>query len=220
MKSLLLILLLVFISLKIQAQDRLRDIRGWEFHASVNHPISNKPGVRTFYGGGVGVNVIFKDTSRVCFKTGVEFNYFHTWDSWLYSGHFSNQTNIHYQYANLSIPAIVRFNRGDEFKLFLEFGAYLGISLGGEMRSTYSTYDPLSNYSFNGFKRENYSPGLSFTPMLGFGTRLPLSERVDLVLKPEFAFILNQENSESFNRHYFYARFCVGIHLKKKGNNK
>lgn len=172
--------------------------------------------MRTFYGGGIGVNVIFKDTNRVSFKTGVELNYFHTWDSWLYSGHFSNQTNIHYQYAILSIPAFVRFNLGNELKFLVEFGAYLGFSLGGEMRSTYSAYDPLSNYSFNGFKHENYVPGLSITPAIGFGTRVPLSERIDLVLKPEFAFMLNQENSESFNRHYFYARFCAGIHLNPK----
>ena len=216
MKRRILIIILVFISFAAVSQEKLKAIRGFEFHASVNHPISAKEGVRTFYGGGIGVNVIFKDTNRVSFKTGVELNYFHTWDSWLYSGHFSNQTNIHYQYAILSIPAVVRFNMGDEFKLFLELGAYLGISFGGDMRSTYSTYDPLSNYSFNGVKHENYSSGLSFTPMIGFGARVPLSERIDLVLKPEFAFMLNQENSESFNRHYFYARFCAGIHLNPK----
>ena len=214
MKRRILIIILVFISLTAESQEKQKAIRGFEFYASVNHPISAKEGVRTFYGGGIGANIIFNDTNQVSFKTGVEFNYFHTWDSWLYSGHFSNQSNIHYQYAILSIPAVVRFNMGDEFKLFLELGAYLGISLGGDMRSTYSTYDPISNYSFNGFKRENYFPGLSFTPMIGFGARVPLSERIDLVLKPEFAFMLNQENSESFNRHYFYARFCAGIHLK------
>jgi hypothetical protein len=217
MKSRLLVSFLVFISLITQAQNRERDIPGWEFHASVNHPISTKGGVRTFYGGGIGVNVIFKDTNRVSFKTGLELNYFHTWDSWLYSGHFSNQTNIHYQYAGLSIPALVRINFGNELNFLVEFGAYLGFSLGGEMRSNYFSYDPFSSESSNGFKYEKYVPGLSITPAIGFGTRLPLSNRLELLLKPELAFVKNANYGEdSFNNHFFYARFCAGIHLKPK----
>ncbi|WP_341907746.1 hypothetical protein [Fluviicola taffensis] len=217
MKKQILTILSILLSMLTQAQDRQKAIPGWEFHASVNHPISAKEGVRTFYGGGIGVNVIFKDTNRVSFKTGIELNYFHTWDAWLNSGNFSNQTNIHYQYSVLSIPALVRFNFGNELNFLVEFGAYLGFSVGGEMRSDYFSNDPFSNESVNGFKHENYTPGLSITPAIGFGTRLPLSNRLELLLKPEIAFTKNENYGEdSFNKHYFYARFCAGIHLKPK----
>ncbi|WP_343634571.1 hypothetical protein [Fluviicola sp.] len=191
------------------AQTKLKDIAGWEFHASANLPFR---GERTFFGTGMGVNMLIKDTGLVSFKTGLEVNYFHTWDKYLDAGNFTNQRNVHYQHALLSIPAIVRFNIGNDFKLLVELGGYLGITLGGEMRSDYSFYDPLSNAKFNGIKHESYFPGLAFTPTLGIGGRFPLSERIDLLLKPECAFVMYEEIKE----RYFYARLCAGIHLKPK----
>lgn len=191
------------------AQTELRNTIGWEFHGSANLPFRAE---RTFLGTGIGVNVLFKDTGLVSFKTGLEVNYFHTWDEYLDAGKFSNQRNVHYQYALLSLPAIVRFSMGKKVKLLAEFGGYLGVSLGGEMRSDYTSYDSLSNSQFNEIKRESYFPGLSFTPMVSVGGRFPLSERIDLLLKPECAFVL----SEEINARYFYARFCIGIHLKSK----
>lgn len=189
---------------------------GFELHVSVNHPLSSDNEARTFYGAGIGANVLFADTSLVSFKTGVEFNFFHTWDSRIYAGHFASQTNVHYQYVALAIPAIVRFSFGREFKLFIESGAYVGVGY-GKMRSDYSSYSPYNNTSFKGYRYDEYFPGLSFTPMFGLGGRFPLFDRMDLVLKPEFAFVLNEfgsDNGTEFNRGFFYAKLSLGIHLK------
>ncbi|MNK12760.1 hypothetical protein D3C87_308360 [compost metagenome] len=218
------LIILFFVSGSVFAQEQVQKttkqvISGFEFHASVNHPLSTKSNMRTFYGGGFGANMLFRSSRPVSFKTGVEFNYFHTWDESVYAGHLSGQTNIHYQYAVVSIPAIVRFDFGKKFKLFAELGGYLGIPVGGSRRADYSSYDPYNGTIFKGIKHESYTPGLSVSPTIGLGGRFPLSERIDLLLKPEFTFVISELDADSnpdFNKHFFYGRFCAGIHLKHR----
>lgn len=185
---------------------------GFEFHYSVNHASSLNTPDRTFFGGGIGGNVIFGE-KVVGFKTGVEFNFFHVWTPTLYAGHYTNQTNVHYQFVTLSIPAIVRFSFGEEFKFFVESGAYLGIGY-GKMKYDYFSWSAYNNPSVKGQESRDYFSGLSLTPTIGLGGRFPLSESVDLMLKPEFAFVMNQENNKGQITRFFYGRFCVGIHLK------
>nr|WP_294857979.1 hypothetical protein [uncultured Fluviicola sp.] len=206
---------------------------GFEFYYSVNHPLSSKED-RTFFGGGIGASVVFRDTKVFNFRTGTEVNYFHTWDESAYDGKMSYRRDLHYQYVVLSVPAFARLTFGDRFKWFLEAGAYVGICLGGNVQYTRISYGPSPNMSSTQENTESYRTGLSITPAASFGVRFPLSERIDFFLKPEFAVVKNNLGANNpfshknnyygpvnpakndFDYLYMYVRFCAGIHLKPK----
>ncbi len=224
MKQFLIILALIFSGFSVQAQQL-----GLEMHYSVNRTFGHSA-VNTYYGGGIGANVLFRDTSIFNIKTGLELNYFHTWDGSIYTSQMWTRKDLHYRYLVVSIPAFVRFTFGKRVKVFFEGGAYLGFSPTGKVRFTnvsYGSYpgDPTTTTEGSDF----YSTGVSISPAGGIGVRFPLSERLDLFLKPEFAFVKNkllggQSNGYGsgyggdydFNNRYTYLRLCAGLHLKTR----
>jgi hypothetical protein len=224
MKSILILIILLPLGAYTQKP-------GFEFHSSVNHPLSSKED-RTFYGAGIGTNILFRDTCVFNFKTGIEVNYFHTWDESAYGSKMWSRENVHYQYVVLSLPVFARLTFGDRFKLFLEAGAYLGICLDGQSKFSTTSHGMYpGDLSITKPTTNGYNTGLSITPAVSLGLRLPLSKHMDLVLKPEFAFVKNNlqdadlfsdkkknspyyGGSQDFNFSYMYVRFCVGIHLK------
>ncbi|MDF3027836.1 MAG: hypothetical protein K0S23_2143 [Fluviicola sp.] len=219
MKSIL--ILIILLPFGVSAQKP-----GFEFHCSVNHPLSSKED-RTFYGVGIGANILLRDTCLFNFKTGIEVNYFHTWDEGIYSGKMSSKKDLHYRYAVVSIPAFVRLTFGDRFKVFLEAGAYAGVCVAGKVRYTYTSYssspnDPTTTQE----SKDSYNNGLSISPAIGLGTRFPLLVRLDVFLKAEFALVIKGQQLSGntigsgyggdydFNYRYKYLRLCAGIHLK------
>ena len=222
MKQLLISFSLITCGSWVQAQP------GLEFHSSVNRPLSHSES-NTYYGGGIGANVLFRDTSVFNIKTGLEVNYFHTWDDRIYPSKTSSTRDLHYRYAVVSIPAFLRLTFGNRFKMFIEGGTYLGVSPGGKVRYTYTSYSMyFGQPSVKSEKNENYNTGLSISPAIGLGARFSLSERLDIFLKAEVAFVVknkrfyggtigsNYGGYYDFNYRYNYLRLCVGIHLKPK----
>ncbi len=222
MKQFLIILALIPVGFRIQAQP------GFEGHYSVNRPFGHTES-NTYYGVGIGANVLFRDASVFNIKTGLEVNYFHTWDDRVYSSHMSSRTDLHYRYAVVSIPAFLRLTVGNKMKVFIEGGTYLGVSPGGQVRYTYTSYssspnDPTTTHE----SKDSYKAGLFISPAIGLGTRFHLSERLDVFLKGEFAFVQSRRfsgnttigagygGSYDFNHRYTYLRLCAGIHLKPK----
>jgi hypothetical protein len=190
----------------------------FELHFSANHPLSSNPEDRTFYGGGFGANLVFRDNKPLSFKTGLEANFFHTWNKSVYLGHTSGESNVHYNLWNLSIPVLLRLNVGQKAKFFLEAGAYLGIPLAGSTTSTYhldATYPGGTNV--NELRKEKVGGYFSVSPAVSLGGIFPVSERVDLLLKPE---LLLQKNfgvydgpGNDFNERFVYIRLCLGIRI-------
>lgn len=191
MKTTLIILL--FIPFGIRAQGNI----GAEFHLSGNHPLIEGIGA-TFFGGGIGGNVIFRDTNTLGIKTGIEINYFHTSQSLSYK-------SSNYHTIVLSLPVMVRFSAGKKNKLFFEMGTYVGIGSGKSEVGKYSQY-------------ESYLPGLVISPAIGLGGRVSLSKRIDLLLRSELGLTLTDYHASYsvFDTSYSYVRFCAGIHLKPK----
>ena len=217
------LILLTLISFGTRAQNT-----GLEIHYSVNYTLSSASH-RSFFGAGIGANVIFRDNSTFNIKTGLEVNYFHTWDYSASGGKMSSRTNLHYQYAVVSFPAFARLTFGERFKWFMEAGAYVGICPGGKVRYTSTSYGPNPGQMSVAEYSQSYRTGLSVTPAAALGFRFSLSDRLDLFLKPEFAFVKSNLGPDSplstkddygpvshadFNDMYMYVRFCVGIHLK------
>ncbi|MNK12763.1 hypothetical protein D3C87_308390 [compost metagenome] len=75
MKELAAFFLFGLIGINSNAQS---GIPTFELHVSGSHTLENESGDRTFYGGGLGANVIFGDAHTISFKTGLEGNFFHT----------------------------------------------------------------------------------------------------------------------------------------------
>ena len=203
----------IFIFISLIPFAAWTQVPGFEFHASANLPL-NQGGI--YFGAGVGGNILFRENKIFNFKTGVECNFFHTWESSVFAGSMGSNTDVHYKYGVLSFPAIVRFSFGNEYKLFIETGVYLGVGY-GQMKYTYVSYSPYSSGSKSN-RSEDYFPGLTITPTVGLGGRIPLSTRIDLLLKSEFALNITDFDfdDKAFESWYIYPRFCAGIHLKPK----
>ena len=220
---------LILVPFGILAQRNI----GSEFHLSGNHPLIEGIGA-TFFGGGIGGNVIFRDTNIVGFKTGMEVNYFQTWVASAYQDKMSYRKNLHYRFAALTFPVFVRFNFGNRVRWFLEGGVYTGFGLGGNVTFSNIYYPSAPNDPTSVYQRsESCNSGLSITPAVGLGFRFPLSERIDFFFKPEFAYVRNKlqdvelfadktkfgpgyGGSYPYDFSYMYVRVCAGIHLKPK----
>lgn len=191
MKTILIILL--FIPFGIRAQRNI----GSEFHLSGNHPLIEGIGA-TFFGGGIGGNVIFRDTNTLGIKTGIEINYFHTLQTLSYK-------SSNYHMIVWSLPVMVRFSAGKKHKRFFEMGAYVGIGSGKSEVGKYAQY-------------ESYLPGVVLSPAISLGGRFSLSKRIDLLLRSELGLTLTDYHASDrvFDTSYSYVRFCAGIHLKPK----
>lgn len=199
----------------------------FELHASVNHPLnwssendswSSAPEVRTFYGGGLGANVVFADASTASFKTGLEVNFFHTWNESVYTGHTTGKSNVHYRFWNLSIPAMLRIHVGKRVRFFLDAGFYLGIPLTGRMTSNYHAYPTApGEVGVNEVREEKFEGYFSLTPAISLGGIFPVSKRIDLFVKPEFLFQKNfgvyDTPVSDFNEKFSYLRLCSGIRI-------
>lgn len=189
-----------------------------ELHLSANHPLETESTDRTFFGAGFGANVVFRDAKMLSFKTGFETNFFHTWNRNVYTGHMSGKYNVHYNLWNLSIPVMLRLNVGKKVRFFVEAGGYLGIPLSGNITSNYYLIGTSpENPGYNGTITDPYDGYFSLSPAVGLGGIFPVSDRIDLFLKPEFIFQKNLNKVDGafsdFNERFFYVRVCGGIRI-------
>jgi hypothetical protein len=194
-------------------------IPAFEIHFSANHPLSNNSENRTFYGAGFGVNFIFRDVHLLSFRTGLETNFFHTWNRSAYVGKMASSTNVHYNFWNLSIPVMLRLKVGQKLKFFLEAGAYLGIPLTGNTTSNYHSYSAYpGGTNINETRKEMFEGYFSVSPAVSLGVIFPVSQHLDLYLKPELLFQKNLNvyvygPGNDFNDHFSYIRLCLGLRI-------
>ena len=224
MKSTIILIILIPFAAFTQAP-------GFEFHASANLPLNQG---KTFFGAGGGANILLRDTCRFNFKTGIEVNYFQTWEASAYYSKMASRKDLHYRFPALTFPAFARVNFGKRVKWFLEAGVYVGFGLGGRVTFSQISYPTSPNDITTVYEGgESCYSGLSITPAGSLGFRFPLSERIDLLLKPEFAYMRNKledlelstdktklgsgyGGSHEYDFSFMYVRVCAGIHLKPK----
>lgn len=191
----------------------------FEIHFSANHPLNNNSEDRTFYGGGFGANLVFRDAHVLSLKTGLEANFFHTWNKSVTMSHNSGKSDVHYRFWNLSIPLMLRLHVGERVKFFLEGGVYLGIPLTGNTTSQYHFYSSYpGGTNVNETRTEKFEGYFSLSPAISLGVIFPVSQRIDLYLKPEFVFQKNFNvyvygPGSDFNAHFRYLRLCIGIRI-------
>lgn len=172
-----------------------------EFHASMNHSLG--PG---FLGGGVAANHVFYSEKVVSLRTGLELNYFHIWGGSSEPSHYSAVKDMHYAFADLTIPLVMRVNVRP---VFFELGGNLGFGIAGLKKGTSITYFDLQPAIETKIK-ESWSSGFSAGPYFGIGARIPMHEKLDLLIRPDVGANLHF----SKNLLNLYGRLCIGIHLK------
>ena len=170
-----------------------------EFHTSINHGIGDGS-----FGAGLGVNHVFNPDKVVSFRTGLDFQFF---SDQRYSdppSHFGSPYDYYCSYVDLSIPFIMRIN----IKwVFMELGGNLVAGIAGQKRGILTYYSqPLPETT----TADSWNPGFSVGPLVGIGARIPLTEKLDLLIRPDVG------ASISLDRQFgnLYGRLCVGIHLK------
>ena len=152
------------------------------------------------------VNHVFVAYKIVYLRAGIDFQFFHAWADSEDPSHYSSTKNIHYTYVDLTIPILMRINIR---WVFIELGGSLGAGITGQKKATVTTY---SDYQapVETIIKSSWNPGFSAGPVFGIGTRIPLNEKLDLLIRPDVgASIYFRE--EFLN---LYGRLCVGIHLK------
>jgi hypothetical protein len=202
MKQYLFFILLTF-SVYCSGQEKKQDLKNLfnEYGVSVNHGIGTG-----FFGGGLGANHVFHPDKVVSFRTGLEFQFFHAWsDSESHPSHYSSTKNIHYSYVDLTVPIVMRLNVR---WLFIELGGHVGAGISGQRRATvtnYSDFQPAVETT----TKDSWNPGISAGLLFGIGTRIPLTEKLDLLIRPDVG------ASAYFQQDFLnlYGRLCVGIHL-------
>lgn len=202
MKSFVLISVILF-RFSSFAQEKEQPLRNLfnEFHASINHELG-----KGFFGGGLAANHVFHPDNIVSFRTGLDFQFFHIWGNTGDPSHYSSTKDVQCSYVDLTFPVVLRIN----IKwVFIEVGGNLGVGVAGQRRATviaYYDYQP----SVETKTRDSWTSGISIGPMFGIGTRIPLTEKLDLLIRPDVG------ASVYFQQSYanLYSRLCVGIHLK------
>lgn len=177
-----------------------------EFHVSANHGIPINSGIRTFFGAGLGANKVFRSEKMIAFRTGLDFQFFHTWGNSGDPAHYSSISNVHYSYLDLTIPVVLRINIG---MTFIELGGNLGLGILGQKRYTqHTSFDNQASTEI--IKKESLNQGFSVGPVFGVGVLIPMNEKLDLLIRPDVG--ASVYFKEEFTN--VYARLCIGIHLK------
>lgn len=91
--------------------------------------------------------------------------------------------------------------------VFIELGGNLVAGIAGQKRGILTYYSqPLLETT----TKDSWNSGISIGPVLGIGSRIPLNEKLDLLIRPDIG------ASVYFQQEFvnLYGRLCVGIHLK------
>lgn len=196
--------ILMFLS-NVFAQEKEQKLKNLfnEFHVSANHGIGSSKG---FFGAGLGINKVFRPEKVIAFRTGLDFQFFHTWGNSGDPAHYSSISNVHYSFLDLTIPVVLRINIG---MTFIELGGNLGLGILGQKRyNQHASFDNQASTEI--IKKESLNQGFSVGPVLGVGVLIPMNEKLDLLIRPDVG--ANVYFKEAFTN--VYARLCIGIHLK------
>ncbi|WP_300661415.1 hypothetical protein [Fluviicola sp.] len=210
-------LFLLFFSLLLWAQDDLEKEPSLknvfnEFHISVNHGIPFSPGIRTFFGAGMGANHVFREEKIVGARTGLELDFLHFWEKDAGPPESDQvKNNQHFYFTTISIPANLQLNFGRNVRFSFELGARLGIVAymiyTADVLHTGPSYDPYGTFEY---ERTSNVLSSGFVGLnSGIGARIPLNKKMDLLIRPTI-----QINGYSVDMVKLYGQLQVGIHLK------
>lgn len=135
-------LCLAFFSLKniSSAQDTTIFTFFDEVSVNVNQSLLffNNENGRT--GFGVGAYATTEMEKVVQWQTGVEYNYYHYFQDYIYNGHSSSQKNIDFFTHVVSIPINLRLVLGNKFNPFIQVGVFFDFPIISKISGIQSSY--------------------------------------------------------------------------------
>lgn len=206
--------LILMISVNGFSQEKEQKLKNLfnEFHVSVNHGLPFSSEERTFFGGGLGANHVFRADKIVGARTGLELDFFHFWERDAgppESGQVKK--NQHFYFTTISIPANLQLNFGRNIRFSFEVGARLGIVAymiyTADVLRTGSSYGPYGTFEYERTSKVFRSGFVGLNS--GIGAKIPLNERMDLLIRPTI-----QINGYSIDMMKLYGQLQVGLHLK------
>lgn len=186
-----------------------------EFTLSVNHGIKDQG--KSFFGGGIEANHVFKADEPIGARVGLAIDFFHFWydnDPGPYSK-YENRYNQHFYAMNVSIPFAGQINMGYNTKVLLEMGGQVGVN-------SYTRYTAdIENVPYGGpdnvhQEKSGMHLGAFFGGNFGLGVRIPVYDQLSILLKPSVGFniyLTRVPTSESLINNG-YARLTLGILLQ------
>jgi hypothetical protein len=184
-----------------------------EFHISINHGVPLNANDRAFFGGGLGMSHVFRIDKVVGARTGLELDCFHVQigNSGTPESDETRQ-NQHFYITSLGLPINLRLSFGKKTHFLFELGSRFGLVVSGYYTADVLRIGPNYETYFERVKTNKGPVGLGTIGFnTGIGSLIPLSEKLALLIKPDFGANLFFFDNPGL---HFYGRLCVGIHLK------
>jgi hypothetical protein len=167
-------------------------------------------------GFGLGVYHSFFAKSLVNLTFGIEYNRTNQFHKYMYEGFYSHLTDLSYNINMISFPVGLRFNMGNNFKVFFEAGGYADLVIKATKKGIMHTYNPHVNDS-SAYQDFPIDGKADISSVLGFytglGLRIPVS-LFELVIKGDYKYGLQNLNSYSDAITNTYWRISIGIKHK------
>lgn len=189
-----------------------------EFQISLNRTNFPDKNTEGRYGFGFGAYHSFLPDKKTNLVFGLEFNRTSQFKKVMPEGPFSHTTDLTYNLNCFSIPVGLRFNFGSKIKFFIETGGFADIVISSKRTGTMHTRFPFENngifYIYSDSKIDEEVVLSNFVGIsVGLGLRIPIS-RFELILKPDYKFVLNK----SYPYPYDILNNCFRINVGVKMN--
>lgn len=179
-----------------------------EYAISTNYGLEQ----RGFFGAGLEFCHVMRSEKIVGFRSGIGLNFFHFWHgNTTPPVSLEPRRNQHYYITNLSIPFDLQLNFGGKARFLFELGGQFGVN-------AYTVYRAdVYSEQVSDYVEMRSEPSLkAFVGVnSGIGLRVPLNNRLGLLLKPSIGLNLYPEPPAFLDErliHYF-AKFTVSLRI-------
>ena len=123
--------------------------------------------------------------------------------------------DLTYIFNGISVPLGLRFNTGDEAKVFIEPGGFVDIPICSRRKGTITSYHIIPNQEYRVItttfdQKEGLIPSLGV--YLGAGIRIPLPG-FEMIIKFDYRHGINNMNLDPDYLYGRYLRLAIGLKL-------
>jgi len=183
---------------------------------SINTSLEKNSNTENRVGYGLGIYHTFLPENWINFNTGIEFNSTRQFEKSQPVGHFISYENLTYSKNCISLPLNLRVTVGQKRLFFFEIGGFWDAVISSNKKGTLHSAIPDGNGEVQDqYKDIDEDAGLasSLGVSFGIGIRIPCNE-FDLVIKPDYKQIFNEEYGDNYHVLRKYMRINMGITLK------
>lgn len=205
---------LVFLFANSYGQESRKHILD-EFTFSINKSRVADHYTEDRWGFGFGAYHSFFPKNRPNLLLGLEFNQVRQFKYSAFSGRMFDYKDLTYIFNGISVPLGLRFNTGDEAKVFIEPGGFVDIPICSRRKGTITSYHIIPNQEYRVItttfdQKEGLIPSLGV--YLGAGIRIPLPG-FEMIIKFDYRHGINNMNLDPDYLYGRYLRLAIGLKL-------